>query len=132
VVARGHVVVGLDDERVVLLREVHSGSVTYSAPGVRVAPGETPGHAAVRAAREQLGLDVEVTGLLFADCESGADHYFFLATPLVLSHRAWDQSASASGDAVSISALKRSALLGYPVRPIGIARGLRHQARRVR
>jgi ADP-ribose pyrophosphatase YjhB (NUDIX family) len=99
--------------------------VSYRAPGARVVEGETPGTAAVRAAREQLGLDVVVTDLLFADTESGADHYFFLAVTVEASPHAWDV-ASQTGEGVSTSAVQRTALLGW-VRPPGIARGLRHR-----
>jgi 8-oxo-dGTP pyrophosphatase MutT (NUDIX family) len=120
----------LDDQRVLFLREVRSGSVSYRAPGSRVLVSETPGHAAVRAAHEQLGIGVEVTDLLFADTESGAEHYFFLAVPVGIPSRRWDEPLGVPDDDVSICALKRSALLGYPVRPPGIARGLRHRSNR--
>jgi ADP-ribose pyrophosphatase YjhB (NUDIX family) len=116
----------LDDRRALLLREVRSGKVSYRAPGVRVVEGETPGSAAVRAAREQLGLDVVVAELLFADTESGAEHYFFLAVPAEPGASEWAEPAP-SGDGVSVSAVRCTALLGYPVRPPGIARGLRHR-----
>jgi ADP-ribose pyrophosphatase YjhB (NUDIX family) len=126
-VARGHVVVLLDDERVVLLRVVRSGSVSYRAPGVRVVGGETPGHAAARAAREELGIEVEVTDLLFADTESGAEHYFFLAVPVARPDGRWTEPRRSSRDGVSVCAVREAAILGYPVRPPGIARGLHHR-----
>ena len=87
-------VVLLDDNRIVLLREVQSGAVCYRAPEATVREGETPGHAALRAAWQKLGLEVRVTDLLFADTEGGAEHYFFLATPLGLREASLGRSAA--------------------------------------
>ena len=124
--ARGHVVVTLEDERVVFLRAVLGGSVTYVAPCVSTVAGETPGHTARRAALEHLGLDVEIADLVFADTEHGAEHFYFLARPLT-SPPAID--AATPDSATSMAALTRSALLAYPIRPIGLALRLRSAAR---
>ena len=124
---RAHVVVLLDDGHVVLLREVRGGSVRYLAPGVAARQGETPGRAAARAAREQLGFEVEVLELLFADTEMGAEHFFFIAKPERPVEQDWEIPPP-STDGVEATALKRSALLGYPVRPVEIARLLRRAA----
>jgi 8-oxo-dGTP pyrophosphatase MutT (NUDIX family) len=130
VATRGHAVVVLDDERVVLLREVRSGSVRYVAPGAPVGPGETPGRAAARAAMEQLGIEVEVSDLIFADTEMGAEHFFFQATPVGSTPSAWGVPSFSSDDGLSIAVVTRSALLGYPVRPIGIARRMHRRPER--
>jgi ADP-ribose pyrophosphatase YjhB (NUDIX family) len=113
---RGHAIVLIDTDRVVLLREVRSGVVRYLAPGARVEPGGTPGQAAVRAARDVLGVDVEVARLLFADTEMGAEHYFFLTRLLSPSKESWDAPAPA-GDGVTPTAIRRSLARAYPVRP---------------
>ena len=120
---RGHVVVTLEDGRVLFLREVLGGCVTYIAPGVTGIAGETPGQTARRAALERLGLDVEIADLLFADTENGAEHFYFLARPLTSYERGWDAPEPRSSS--SLAALRRSALLAYPIRPTGIALRLR-------
>ena len=117
---RSHVVVLIDDDRVLLLREVRNGSVRYLAPGVASRGDETLGKAAERAAREQLGIEVVVDDLLFADTELGAEHYFFLARPVEPSKRDWDMSTPQEGTVPT--PLPRNALLGYPVRPTEVAR----------
>jgi hypothetical protein len=120
---RGHAVVQLDGERVLLLREVRRGSVSYVAPGAATRVGEMPGKTAERAAHEQLGLDVEVIDLLFADTELGVEHFFFLARPkTALVEPVWETIAQPDGTIAA--ALRRGTLLGYPVRPTEIARRL--------
>jgi hypothetical protein len=111
----------LDDDHVVLLREVRGGSVRYLAPGVATHEGETPGRAAARAALEWLGLEVDVSDLLFADTELGAEHFFFLATPRNVPEGEV-LSAPRPCQGVEPAILKRTALLAYPVRPVEIAR----------
>jgi ADP-ribose pyrophosphatase YjhB (NUDIX family) len=120
---RGHVIVTLDDGRVLLLREVVGGSVHYVAPGVVAEAGETPGQTARRAAQVHLGFDVEIADLVFADTEMGAEHFYFVGSPLTALDDEPVGPADANGD-VSVVALKRTALLGYPVRPAGIGRRL--------
>jgi hypothetical protein len=120
---RGHVLVTLDDSRVLFLREVRGGSVTYVAPGISAVGGETPGHTAHRAALEHLGIDVRIADLVFADTENGSEHFYFLARPL----RSFDPVLEATqlSSETSVAALRRSALLAYPIRPTGIALRLR-------
>jgi len=120
---RGHVVVALDDGRVLFQRRVDGGSVTYVAPGVGGAQGETPGHTARRAALEHLGIDVEIADLVFADTEQGAEHFYFLARPLASYDSELEAGPPSAG--TSVAALRRSALLAYPIRPAGIAVRLR-------
>ena len=120
---RGHVVVCLEDDRVLLIREVRSGQVSYVAPGTAIQGDETPGRAAIRAARQQLGVDVTVTELFFADTESGVEHFFFLAELESDHDTSWDEPVLAS-DPVSATAVRRAAIRGYPVRPFELARRL--------
>ena len=121
IATRGHAVVLLDDAHVLLLRACQNGSVTYLAPGVASSAGETPGRAAARAALEYLGLEVQVEDLLFADMEMGAEHFFFLATPANGAVPA-PSVARLSAERLETAVLRRAALLGYPVRPVAIAR----------
>jgi ADP-ribose pyrophosphatase YjhB (NUDIX family) len=125
VATRGHAVVLLDEDHVVLLRELRGGSVHYLAPGVATREGETPGRAAARAALEWLGLNVDVSDLLFADTELGAEHYFFLATPRDAPED--ERLKPQAREGMEPVILTRSALLAYPVRPVEIAR-LLHSA----
>ena len=76
--------------------------------------------------RQKVGLEARVTDLPFANTEGGAEHYFFLATPLGLGRRPWEDPQPPS-DGASASALRRSTLLGYPIRPVDIARRLRQR-----
>lgn len=116
-------VVVLDDDRIVLLREVRSGSVRYVAPSVAVRGDELPGQAAARAAREQLGIEVEIEELVFADTEYGSEHFYFLANPL--SRLELDSTPEPISDGVSLATLERTSLLAYPIRPHGVAHRLR-------
>ena len=123
IATRGHVVVLVEGDRVLLVREVRSGSVRYLAPEATVRADETPGKAAVRAAREHLCAEVTVTDLLFADTEMGAEHFFFVAELESEYQAAWDAEPPQS-DGTMITAVRRSALLAYPVRPVELARRL--------
>ena len=123
VATRGHAVVRLEGDRVLLIREVRSGRVNYLAPGVALRAGETPGRAAIRAAREQLGVSAGVTELLFADTEMGAEHFFFLADLESEYDPSWDL-APPHQDGTTAIAVRRSAIRAYPVRPVELARRL--------
>jgi hypothetical protein len=124
--ARGHVIVVLDDGRAVFVRQVVDGTVTYVAPGVSGDMGETPGQTARRAAHVHLGIDVEIADLVYADTENGADHFYFLASPLDSLERRWVEQETMEGAlTTSIAPLHRSALLAYPIRPSGVGRRLR-------
>jgi 8-oxo-dGTP pyrophosphatase MutT (NUDIX family) len=122
---RGHVVLMLDDGRLLFLRELLGGSVSYVAPGVTGVAGETPGQTARRAALERLGIDVEIADLVFADTENGAEHFYFLARPLTSFEPVWETSPAPTKSGSTLTTLKRSALLAYPIRPYGIALRLR-------
>jgi ADP-ribose pyrophosphatase YjhB (NUDIX family) len=114
---RAHAVLA-DGETVVLVRHVDNGSVWYEAPGVSVRPDETPGLAAARAAAEQLGIEVEIGGLAYADTERGVEHYFFLAAPVA----GGSELLPTASDDGHLVALRRAALLAYRVEPPQLAR----------
>ena len=123
VATRRHVIVVLEDEHVLLFRELRGGTVRHLAPGAATHPGETPGKAAARAAREQLGVTVDVTELLFANTENGVEHFFFVASPnerVVLD----SDVQRYPSEHLAATAVKRTALLAYPVRPVEVARRL--------
>lgn len=73
------IVIKTDDNRIVLIRrgkEPYKGSLAI--PGGRVEVGETVENAAVREAKEETGLDVELVKLLGVYSEPGRDprgHY---------------------------------------------------------
>lgn len=57
-----------DGGRVLMVQESKARVAgTWNLPGGRVEPGEAVVDAAVREVREEAGLDVELTGLLFVD-----------------------------------------------------------------
>ena len=115
---RSHALLLVGEDGVVLARRVEDGSVWYQAPGVAVQEGETPGRAAARAAREQLGVDVEVGDLVYADTELGLEHYFFA----VLLPEGVDTDALTAQADRELVVLRRAALLAYRVEPAPIAR----------
>lgn len=101
-----------------LERRVVDGLVTYRAPGLSVGEGETPGHTAERVARELLGVEVELAGMLFAGTERGVEHFIFTAA---------DPGGAVSADgAVRI---RLSAALGYHIVPEPLGRILASRAR---
>ena len=67
----------VDGGRVALVRRVRAGRTYYTFPGGGVEEGETPEQAAVREAREELGLDVALTELAAEiEFEGGRQLYF--------------------------------------------------------
>src|SRR5690606_41401894 len=75
---RGGVVI-VDDGKVALIKRVNDRGVYYLFPGGGVDEGETPADAAVREAKEELGLDVRVTGLLAVVTSRGNEQYYYAA-----------------------------------------------------
>ncbi|MDQ5819995.1 MAG: NUDIX domain-containing protein [Actinomycetota bacterium] len=57
--ARARVVI-VEDGRVALIKRVRESRTYYLFPGGGVEDGETPEHAAIREAHEELGVDVEL------------------------------------------------------------------------
>ena len=69
-------VVVVEDGRVALIKRVREGRTYYTVPGGGVEPGETVEQAAIREAREELGLEVALTGLLATLEFAGVHHYY--------------------------------------------------------
>lgn len=113
--AIAHVAVLVGDE-VFLQRRVERGRPVHRAPAAPVSGDETPGRAAERVAREQLGLDVRVLRVLHADTEHGAEHLFFLAEPVADGARPTPTEG--------VVPLRLAALLAYIVEPYALAAAL--------
>ena len=126
-----HVVVTAPPAAVVFIQRVRNGRVYYIAPGVAVLDGETPGSAATRAARTELGVVVSIEEMVYAQVFAGVDHFFFLATAeseldsdfLVSDHDDFELDAELGGS-YEIARLPLASLLGYDVRPWALARRL--------
>ena len=89
---------------------------------------ETPGAAAVRAGREELGLEVAVDEMLHAQAFGGVDHFFFAAATLseidneVLVPASDDFELEGELDgSFEIATLPARMLLAYDVRPWELA-----------
>jgi 8-oxo-dGTP diphosphatase len=81
-VARSAVVL-VEDGRVALIRRERAGVPAYYLyPGGTVEPGESPEAAAVREAREELGLEVRLGHLVALVTFDGIAQYYFRATRL--------------------------------------------------
>lgn len=109
----------LSEGSALLIRTVDEGRVSYRAPGLPVLDGETPGHTAERVARDVLGLDVTLDGLLFAGTERGIEHFIFAAD-------------DPGGDVAAEGAvrIRLAAALGYHVAPDPLGRILSAHASR--
>jgi 8-oxo-dGTP diphosphatase len=129
--AHAHVVVRTAADAVILIRRVRQGRVYYLVPGTEVLEGETPGAAAARVARNELGIEVSVDEMLYAQAFAGVDHFFFMATALsellsdgVASGRDnddWELERELGGS-YEIVQLPRTLILAYDVRPWALAR----------
>ncbi len=79
--ARGAVVL-IEEERVALIERVREGRTYYLFPGGTIEEGETAEEAAVREAKEELGLEVRL-GPLPAIVEFGeSSQYYFAAVKI--------------------------------------------------
>ena len=66
-----------DDSRVALIRHVREGHTYFDFPGGNIRAGEQPADAAVREAREELGVQVELgPRLLIEEFQGQTAHYF--------------------------------------------------------
>jgi len=69
----------VEDARLALIERVRDGKTYYLFPGGGVEPGETPEQAAVREAHEELGVDVELGGVIHEERFAGSGFVFFAA-----------------------------------------------------
>ena len=72
-------VILIEGDTVALIERVREGRRYYLFPGGGVEPGETPEGAAIREAREELGLDVEIVRLIGRATFGGGDQRYYLA-----------------------------------------------------
>ena len=102
--------------------------IDYLAPGVAMRDEETPGAAAVRAGREELGLEVAVDEMLHAQVFGGVDHFFFSAASLseiddegpAITREDFELEGETDGS-YEIAMLPARMLLAYDVRPWELA-----------
>ena len=69
----------VEDGRLALIHRVREGRTYHLFPGGGVEPGETPERAAIREAYEELGVDVELDGLVHTEVFNGTTFHFFRA-----------------------------------------------------
>jgi 8-oxo-dGTP diphosphatase len=72
-------VVVVENGRVALIKRVREGQTYFLFPGGGVERGETPEQAAVREAREELGVEVELSELLLEEVFQGVRFLYFSA-----------------------------------------------------
>lgn len=129
--AHAHVVVRTPGDAVILVRRVRQGRVYYIVPGTEVLAGETPGVAAARAAANELGIEVEIDEMLYAQAFAGVDHFFFMGTTnsdlpqgdavTFVDHDDWELESELDGS-YEIVQLQRKTILAHDVRPWALAR----------
>lgn len=66
----------IEDQQIALIKRVRNGDTYYVIPGGGVESGETPEEAAVREAREELGVHVEIGSYAFEVMGTGHEYYF--------------------------------------------------------
>jgi len=72
-------VILVDGTSIALIERVRDGRRYYLFPGGQVELGETPEIAAIREAREELGLDVEISRLVARATFRGNEQRYYLA-----------------------------------------------------
>ncbi|MGM0847032.1 MAG: NUDIX hydrolase [Bacillota bacterium] len=72
---RGAVVI-LEEGKALLIKRVNDSQEYYVFPGGGIEIGETPEEAAIREAKEELGVTVELKGCLHNIDFFGSQHYF--------------------------------------------------------
>lgn len=88
----------IEDEQVALIERNRSGETYFLFPGGQVEEGEGLEAAAVREAREELGVDVELRGLFAEVHMRGKLQHYFLA------HKVGGKFGSGTGPELSKSA----------------------------
>ena len=73
-------VIVLQNPHVALIERVREGRTYYLFPGGGIKENETSAQAAVREAREELGVDVTLHGLAASVTFAGNKQYFYAAT----------------------------------------------------
>jgi 8-oxo-dGTP diphosphatase len=71
-------VVLLQDDKIALIERHRAGLHYFTCPGGHVEPGEAPEQAAVREAREELGLEVSIQRLLAEIWWHDRPQYYYL------------------------------------------------------
>jgi ADP-ribose pyrophosphatase YjhB (NUDIX family) len=117
----------IEDEKVALIRRVNARGTYYLFPGGTVEAGESPEEAAVREAREELGLEVRLSGLAAVVEYGDTEQRFYLAQRIggVFGMGEGEELVSPAGSARGTYTpvwVKRSCLNGCNVCPPELAR----------
>ena len=129
--ARGRVVI-VEEGRVALIERVRGGRRYFLFPGGGVEGDESPAEAAVREAREELGVEVALEGLLYAETFAGTELSYFGArieggtfgTGAWPDHDGRDELDRLRAGSYRAVWLPLAQLLGHDVRPPALARRL--------
>lgn len=76
---RRSAVIILDKSNILLIHRVKNGEEYYVIPGGTVEKGETPEKAAVREAKEETNLDIDLGGLFWEDITDTRHDYYFIS-----------------------------------------------------
>lgn len=120
-------VVIIEDSKVALIKRVNERGTLYLFPGGGVETGETLQDAAIREAREELGVTVRLDDLLCTVHFGGAERYYFAA------HISAGMFGTGKGEELSLPAesefgsydpawLPRAELSQHDVYPVHLAR----------